>query len=71
MTQPYPLTGTLLTPGTRKRLPQSGFVQTGLWEASGDVYRASRRRLGIAARHPNVRSQMGGLQVFRHLDGLL
>jgi hypothetical protein len=24
----------LLTPGTRKRPPQSGFVQTGFWEVS-------------------------------------
>ncbi len=29
----------LLTPGTRKRLPQSGFVQTGLWEVA--------KRIGI------------------------
>ena len=31
MTQPYPFTEPL-TPSTRKRLPQRGFVQVGLWE---------------------------------------
>jgi hypothetical protein len=35
MTQPYlfiSFTALLLTPGTRKRPPQSGSVQTGMWE---------------------------------------
>jgi hypothetical protein len=37
MTQPYlfiSFTALLLTPGTRKRPPQSGFVQTGFGEVS-------------------------------------
>jgi hypothetical protein len=34
MTPPYLFISfaLLLTPGTRKRPPQSGFVQTGMWE---------------------------------------
>jgi hypothetical protein len=34
MTPPYLFLSfaLLLTPGTRKRPPQSGFVQTGMWE---------------------------------------
>jgi hypothetical protein len=37
MTPPYPFisfTALLLTPSTRKRPPQSGSVQTGLWDIS-------------------------------------
>jgi hypothetical protein len=37
MPQPYlfiSFTALLLTPGTRKRPPQSGSVQTGFWEVS-------------------------------------
>src|ERR1019366_5531742 len=38
MTPPYLFLSfaLLLTPGTRKRPPQSGFVQTGMWEITND-----------------------------------
>jgi hypothetical protein len=50
MTQPYlfiSFTALLLTPGTRKRPPQSGSVQTGIWEIAPAKFASVR---GGAAR---------------------
>jgi hypothetical protein len=41
MTQPYSFTSLLPTPHTRKRLPRSGFVQTGFEEMDGDLLEAT------------------------------
>ena len=44
MTQPYlfiSFTALLLTPGTRKRPPQSGSVQTGMWEITPQKHPAT------------------------------
>jgi hypothetical protein len=40
MTQPYPFTHTA-DPGTRKRLPQRGFVQVGFAEIAVDLLQAT------------------------------
>ena len=65
MTQPYPfptlfLHATPLTASKRKRLPRSGFVQTGLWEV-GRPLQATPLKLALMGRSP--------LASFSVLDG--